>query len=118
MTSAGTCPPATGGTGRGSIPPAAPAFGLTPRMRELLIYLSERERCPSYDEMRRAMGLASNERIFHMLNALEERGYIRRQRSRRGQRAKPRSIRVIRPLARPPIIIKGNRYRFIPVGRI
>lgn len=53
-------------------------MGLTHRQRELLIYIQERELCPSFEEMRDALGYVSKDSIFKLLNALEERGHIRR----------------------------------------
>lgn len=55
---------------------------LTAKQRELLDFLksysAEHERMPSFDEMRRALGLASKSGIHRILTALEERGFIRR----------------------------------------
>lgn len=55
---------------------------LTPKQRELLVFLTEyletREVSPSFDEMREAVGLASKSGIHRLVSALEERGYIRR----------------------------------------
>lgn len=84
----------------------AGAIGLTPRQRDLLAFLT---RCPdaSYREACEALGYASTQRIFDLANALQERGYIRR----RPYRA--RSIQILRPL---PIMIRGERFRFIPCG--
>jgi SOS-response transcriptional repressor LexA len=75
-------------------------LGLTPRQRELLAYISERELCPSFDEMRRALGYASKEGVGRILRALEERGYIRRL---------PNRARAIEVLQRPP----GGKLRVI-----
>ncbi len=67
-------------------------LGLTPRQRELLAYLSERETPPSFDEMRCAIGVKHKSSVFHLLNGLEERGYVRRHKRR------VRAIEVLRPL--------------------
>lgn len=84
-------------------------MGLTPRARELLAYLSERDLCPTFAEMGDALGNKSRRSITHLLCQLEERGYTRRE---RGQ---VRAIEVLKPV--PPVVIRGERYRFIPVGR-
>jgi len=75
-------------------------IGLTPRMRELLVYIQTRELCPSFEEMRKALGLGSRSGVFRLLEALEERGFIRRLRNR------ARAIEVLvdeaPPIAPPP----------------
>lgn len=53
-------------------------MGLTPRQRELLAYLSERETCPSYGEMRAALKLASKSSVARLVDGLWERGYVSR----------------------------------------
>lgn len=57
-------------------------MGLTPKQRELYDfiarYLRERATAPSFAEMQKAMNSASQSRIHTLLNALQERGYIRR----------------------------------------
>lgn len=65
------------------------SYGLTTRQRELLAYLKERETCPSFEEMQAALGLHSKSGVHRLLQALEERGYIRRQYHR------ARSIEVV-----------------------
>ena len=80
-------------------------MGLTPRQRDALARL-----CADPDvsraELARSLGVwpSSAQRL---VNGLEERGYIRRHPNR------ARSIEIIPQ----PIVIKGERYRFIPVGR-
>lgn len=55
---------------------------LTPEQSRLLAYIaefSEREgHAPSYEQMKRAMGLASKSGIHRLIEALDERGAIRR----------------------------------------
>jgi len=55
---------------------------LTGRQRELLKYINEKMKetgiPPSYDEMRVAVNLSSKSGIHRLINALEERGFIRR----------------------------------------
>lgn len=55
-------------------------LGLTPEQARLLAYIaefSEREgHSPSYEQMKRAMGLASKSGINRLVVALEERGAI------------------------------------------
>ncbi len=53
-------------------------YGLTPRQRDLLVYLSARESCPSYAEMALAIGAESKSTINRLVCQLEKRGYIRR----------------------------------------
>lgn len=55
--------------------------GLTEQQRQLVDYIKaytakNRGRSPSYDEMRRAMCLASKSGIHRMIVALEERGHV------------------------------------------
>lgn len=56
----------------------ARGYGLTARARELLVYLSERDECPSFEEMRQALAISSKSQVYQLLRQLEERGYIRR----------------------------------------
>jgi repressor LexA len=51
---------------------------LTRRQRELLEYLRSCDDCPSFIEMRDALGLTSKSGIHRLLSSLEERGYITR----------------------------------------
>ena len=51
---------------------------LTRKQRELLDYLRSCEDCPSFVEMRDALGLTSKSGIHRLISALEERGYIAR----------------------------------------
>lgn len=55
---------------------------LTKKQHKLLLFIAEKIEkqgvSPSYDEMRDALELKSKSGIFRMLNALEERGFIRR----------------------------------------
>lgn len=57
--------------------------GLTRKQQELLAYIKryifEHEgMSPSFEEMKDALGLASTSGIHRIVNALEERGFIRR----------------------------------------
>jgi DNA-binding MarR family transcriptional regulator len=54
-------------------------YDLTPRARELLVFLSGREACPTFEEMRRALGLGSKSGVVRLLGQLEARGYVRRR---------------------------------------
>ncbi len=54
-------------------------YDLTPRARELLVFLSGREACPTFEEMRRALGLGSKSGVVRLLGQLEGRGYVRRR---------------------------------------
>jgi repressor LexA len=55
---------------------------LTPKQKELLLFIHERLKesgiPPSYDEMKDALDLRSKSGIHRLITALEERGYIRR----------------------------------------
>jgi repressor LexA len=55
---------------------------LTPKQRELLLFIHERLKeagvPPSYDEMKDALDLRSKSGIHRLITALEERGFIRR----------------------------------------
>src|SRR6056300_152030 len=55
---------------------------LTKKQNELLIYINQNLRetgvAPSYEEMREALELKSKSGIHRLINALEERGFIRR----------------------------------------
>jgi len=55
---------------------------LTPKQRELLVFLDQELRtrgvAPSFDEMKAALGLRSKSGIHRLISALEERGFIRR----------------------------------------
>lgn len=77
-------------------------IGLTPRQRELMIYIQTREVPPTFDEMRKAVGVRHKSSIFHLLSALEERGYIRRH------KARIRAIKVLRRIE--------PKYRFLTLS--
>ena len=55
---------------------------LTKKQNELLIYINQNLRetgvAPSYEEMKDALDLRSKSGIHRLINALEERGCIRR----------------------------------------
>lgn len=55
---------------------------LTRKQEQLLAYLEKQDRCPSFDEMRAAMGLRSKSGVHRLVSALEKRGFIRRQTNR------------------------------------
>lgn len=84
-------------------------FGLTKQQRRLLTYLREyigqNGEAPSFEEMRTAFGWGSKQRVWEVLNALQERGFIWRDYNR------PRSIKLLDP----PIRINGEWYKFIPI---
>lgn len=68
-------------------------MGLTARQAELLAFIQERatagELAPTLEEACVRMGLASRGRVSVLLNALEERGHIRRLSKR------PRAIELV-----------------------
>ena len=70
------------------------AYGLTPRQRDLLVFISEymgsnQMVSPSMQEMADHMDIVSKSNIHRMLDALEVKGHLRRLRNR------PRSIELL-----------------------
>lgn len=68
--------------------------GLTPKQRRLLDFIADHQRShrgdsPSFDEMAAGIGVATKSAIHRLLEALEERGTIVRDRRR------ARAIRII-----------------------
>lgn len=61
-------------------------MGLTAKQRELYDFIAatiaEKGFAPTFAEMRDAIGSRSTSRVSELVNALEERGYIRRLRAR------------------------------------
>jgi repressor LexA len=51
---------------------------LTRKQSALLEFLRGCDECPSFDEMKVALGLKSKSGVHRLVDALEERGYIRR----------------------------------------
>ena len=51
---------------------------LTEKQNQLLEYLRSCDRCPSFDEMKDALGLHSKSGVHRLIDSLEERGFIRR----------------------------------------
>src|SRR6202171_2031382 len=55
---------------------------LTKKQHELLLFINKRLGesgiCPSFDEMKEALGLKSKSGIHRLISGLEERGFIRR----------------------------------------
>jgi repressor LexA len=98
---------------------------LTPKQRELLLFIHERIQQagvpPSYDEMKEALDLKSKSGIHRLIMALEERGFIRRlpHRARalevmkvpEGGRSSARQGRSARP-GFSPTVIEGSRGKF------
>ncbi|MCB1833023.1 MAG: transcriptional repressor LexA [Geminicoccaceae bacterium] len=76
---------------------------LTQRQLQLLRfvhdYLEEHGVCPSFDEMRAALGLKSKSGIHRLVSGLEERGFIRRLAYR------ARAVEVLKP---PPGDVRGR----------
>lgn len=97
---------------------------LTNKQYELLIFINERIReggvSPSFDEMKDALDLKSKSGIHRLINALEERGFIRRLPNR------ARALEVLRlpeTMAQSgrsrgfsPNVIEGSRSAFSGVG--
>ena len=64
------------------------SVSLTRKQQELLTFIREYVRqnsgvAPSFEEMQRALGLSSKSGIHRLMDALEERGHIKRSRYRR-----------------------------------
>jgi repressor LexA len=74
---------------------------LTRKQRELFDYLRSCDDCPSFIEMRDALGLTSKSGIHRLLSALEERGYITRLHNR------ARAISIV-PGVTPPELNRTN----------
>src|SRR5580693_1027332 len=55
---------------------------LTKKQHELLLFINKRLGdsgvCPSFDEMKEALGLKSKSGVHRLITGLEERGFIRR----------------------------------------
>jgi repressor LexA len=65
-------------------------------------YIRKNRRPPTNREIGHEFGILSTGHVDHHLNVLEERGYIARE------ARKSRSIRVLRPLLRPGLPIRGT----------
>lgn len=99
---------------------------LTPKQRELLLYINERIKndgvSPSFDEMKAALNLASKSGIHRLITALEERGFIQRlpHRARALEVLKlPESAAshsAIRPTVFRPSLVSGNSAPGQPQG--
>lgn len=79
---------------------------LTSKQYELLIFINERIRecgvSPSFDEMKDALDLKSKSGIHRLINALEERGFIRRL---------PNRARALEVLRLPETMAQNGRNR-------
>jgi len=79
---------------------------LTNKQYELLIYINDRIRefgvSPSFDEMKDALDLKSKSGIHRLINALEERGFIRRL---------PNRARALEVLRLPETMAQNGRTR-------
>lgn len=77
---------------------------LTPKQKELLLFINERLKetgvPPSFDEMKEALDLRSKSGIHRLITALEERGFIRRL---------PHRARALEILKLPEAIQSGLR---------
>ena len=89
---------------------------LTKKQNELLIYINQNLRetgvAPSYEEMKEALDLRSKSGIHRLINALEERGFIRRL----PHRARAIEVTKLPTASSPdkkgnftPEVIKGDR---------
>lgn len=77
---------------------------LTPKQKELLIFIHERLKesgvPPSFDEMKDALDLRSKSGIHRLITALEERGFIRRL---------PHRARALEIIKLPEAVLAGSR---------
>ena len=83
---------------------------LTEKQYNLLMFINkinkETGRCPSFDEMKEAVGLKSKSGIHALINALEERNFIRRLKHR------ARALEVVRlPRFKPQAIVEEEKKR-------
>ena len=83
---------------------------LTKKQYNLLVYINkinkETGQCPSFDEMKEAVGLRSKSGIHSLINSLEERGFIRKIPH------KARALEVIKlPKFKPQAIIEEEHKR-------
>lgn len=81
-------------------------IGVTHKQRELLDFIGERIAvdgvCPSFEEMRDALGLKAKSNIHRLITGLEERGIIRRL---------PNRARAIEILETPRPILSAPKAR-------
>jgi SOS-response transcriptional repressor LexA len=82
---------------------------LSEAQANLLRYLESCELSPSFAEIKDAMGYSSKSRVFHLLEQLEDRGFIRRMRNR------ARSIEIVEDpvIGSPPL----SRYTSTQLAR-
>ena len=83
---------------------------LTQKQYNLLMYINkinrEKGQCPSFDEMKEAIGLKSKSGIHALINSLEERNFIRRLPH------KARALEVVRmPRFKPQAVIEEEKKR-------
>lgn len=83
---------------------------LTPKQYKLLIFINEfikeKGTCPSFDEMKAAIGLKSKSGIHALIEALIERGYLNKLPH------KARALEVVRvPKLKPSLIIAEEKKR-------
>lgn len=83
---------------------------LTPRQYKLLMFINktikETGSCPSFDEMRKAIGLKSKSSVHSLIESLVERNYINKLPNR------ARALEVIRmPKVKPSSIIEEEKRR-------
>lgn len=81
---------------------------LTPRQYDLLMFinktLKETGSCPSFEEMKKAIGLKSKSGVHSLLESLEERNFIRKLPHR------ARALEIVRlPKLKPSAIIEEER---------
>jgi SOS-response transcriptional repressor LexA len=78
---------------------------LTEKQNKLLEYLRSCDKCPSFDEMKDALGLHSKSGVHRLVNALEERGYVRRLPNR------ARALEIVEDPKIPiPVLAPENLY--------
>src|ERR1700704_2913114 len=76
---------------------------LTRKQHQLLLFINQRLNatgvCPSFEEMKDALGLKSKSGIHRLISGLEERGFIRRL---------PHRARALEVMKRPEEMSIGN----------
>ena len=92
------------------------ADALNPRQREILDFLREHKRTHAYPptvrEIGQAVGLSSSSTVQNHLNALEQKGYIKRDPT------KSRTVEVVGVEAESQKVLPLNTFRVPLVGRV
>lgn len=106
-------PPASAPTDQA--PPVGRGIGLTARQLETLRYIDAYQQAsggisPSVVEIRNRLDLNSTSGVVRLIEALEERGHIRRMRHR------ARAIEIVEPQPVPTPSLNGEPLMFVPIS--